>query len=417
MSDERLRDLERRARANPADLALGHELLRALERAGERGRALDELRRLGRAGDAEARRRVERLLPPRGTRLLVAPRDGVKNPENVATSTVRIPMQGQVRWRGTNDDVTVAVDEAAVLAIDVRTLAPLWRRSLDESSPRTTLGWDAFLEVDYGPNVRVLDARLGTTRAVHPLPGSLLRDVVAGFEDALLALTIDEVPVHALLRLDSRAVVWRVPIGTAYGVAFAGVGHVALIRWRAVDATWTLETRETASGEVLWQRTFDLESTIPSGVQADPWTIGVPTRRGLVRIDRETGAELALDTPGRPWTFAFGHGHVVVVVGLELACHEVATGRLAWTATFLGGGLGEVLVAGKHVWTKQRVEGRSAVELKALDLASGRERARFEVEVPDLGPTTQAELVALDGALLLLVTGADGLLLHRIADP
>lgn len=129
MSDERLRALERAARADPSDLAAGRALAHALLQAGERRKAFYEYSRLARAGDGVAVRAV-REWQPRAHMQPHGPK--VSSSASALTGAVR-----RAEWRGRQPPYTTPLlvsDGERVVMIDVRHVRAL--------GPDLRLAWE-----------------------------------------------------------------------------------------------------------------------------------------------------------------------------------------------------------------------------------------------------------------------------------
>lgn len=126
MSDDRLRSLERAARAEPNDGAAGQALARAYELAGERRRALLEQARLARQGQADARAALDAWAP---------------RPHPTAALIRRPAIGPQVRERTVT--MAGAVLAARAVASDARLLLPTRTRLVALDPIELTEVWAA----------------------------------------------------------------------------------------------------------------------------------------------------------------------------------------------------------------------------------------------------------------------------------
>ncbi len=422
MSDELLRDLERRVRASPADFALGHELVRALERAGERSRARSVIARMALAGDREARRGLGLRTPPRTS----AERRGERTAVRVAAP-----------WRLTrnaipsldNEVLAVAYDHHALLrsrvtvrGVDVRTLAEAWR--LDTELPVVAL--TDRLVVWHRPTAMLFEGRGGhDSVALHdPLRGSRVasrqtdlrilnvagdgeRIAVAGWGSGSLHLRV--------LDAATLEVLWSAPYPDRPVHLELCAGRLVVLSEHVFQRGATLQVFDAEDGATIWTRAFQAAS--PSLIALDPAGILVHWQRRYISFALEDGSDCRFD-PALPTDSetCLTDDYVIFARQGEVETVSRRSGRSLWRAPLLRGSQGETLVVGDHIFSLRTTGARGpAVQLTAFELKTGLDVKRVPIEV-DGEELRRPQLVALDGALLLLVGSAESLTVIRIEE-
>jgi hypothetical protein len=297
--DERLRELERAARATDADRDAIRAYARALDRSGDRRGFFLELAKLVRLGDKEAARDMSLLAPKGHADSPGRARRSIQRKPRIRDAVLGRPI---VKVEAASEEVLVGTDGlGGVHAFDSRELAHLWsldpllpatpsNSAMDPVVPRPRL---AFLGDDLllgcGKELSLLDARSGRSLAHANLEGSLAQLAVAG-DRAVAALRLGS--EHALVAFDvgeSFGAVLHGIHGMHRGKIRAGAGFDAFLAERHSDAPRTHELVAIGfdDARIRWRRD-ELH-----------WPIGAIDARGIVlrsgdesTFDRELFPEL-----------------------------------------------------------------------------------------------------------------------------
>jgi hypothetical protein len=416
MSDERLRDLERRVAGSPADFPLGHELVRELERAGERRRAVEELRRLYRLGDAVARRRLERLMPPFQFDGERAPRDGLADVKNARRRQTVVKLADTPCIEGVAGDVIVARDQAGLTMVDARTLETLWRVVEDrrELAPGLGvrvlpgLGWDTLVLQTDESRFLVLDARSATTRAVHERGWQRSFQPSVDDREAVFQCVERGNSILEAIDLDSGKTLWKHRIGASLFRQVGGGLMVQVCRGSDEgDPLRVVEGRATTTGARVWCQAFPPTDVPEPPLRADLEVLVFPVEGAVLAFDRVTGQPLG---PGSE------RGTYLKVDGSGLSLLAVGSDEVRWRSPLDEPERWAEVVAGRHVWlVEKRRELAGQLVLSAFDVETGVRLLRDDVPLPrELDQ--DFSLVALDGVILLLAVGEGGLFVHQLTD-
>jgi hypothetical protein len=407
VSDETLRDLERRVKASPTDVALGHELVRGLERGGESARAVEELVRIALLGDLEARERLERLGAPRPNGWRMGHRRGVAAPERGAWRSRLHQLDRLLVLRGASDEAIYLSGGGELQAYDPRTLARLWSVPADRGL--TAIGPGAAFR-GVRQSLELLGAG-GERQRAWPLEGlctqvdavgdravcavqragaSHLVSFARGSADALWTLALD-LHVFQLVFVPGRIAL------TGVATASSGEYHV-----RILDAT---------SGATLWAWSGDVFLRL---VAADAFGFAGEQEQLAMLLGRSSGRPVALAAAGEPLDTQIDHGRVLVSHRSQLElCDRTSRERL-WSVAPLAWRHTHLALAGEHVWAV-RVFAPDEIEVRSLAREDGRRvsshRERFTVD-----RQTDLQLVPLDGALVVVATNRRSLLLLRLEE-
>ena len=373
VSDDRLRELERRARAAPDDAMLGWTYARALEQAGKLRASYLELVRLERAGFTDARVRL-RELEGWSARTQAAH----EAPVGAVTIARRSRLEVACEWIAATDRFLLGQSgrhgrNRTLTAFDLDTLEVLWTAPTSRTSVHV---WQGL--------------------ALLSLEGSqlLLRDGRTGRQEARRSLGAEYVQLHAsgdrafLAGPDTSRRLYGVELGARFGehawserqlplqdlgfggdmavLLFPGAGHQGR-RIEDGDLAWRSEER----GAV---KAIDSEGVVLH-VSAD--------------ADDRQLVEHALDTGRVKWRMPhFYAGSLRVVLAPEVALGMLfdhfyrppdsgvlavsrSTGRRLWERPALQDAVAWAR-AGGNVYVITAREGSGHFELLALDLATGK---------------------------------------------
>jgi outer membrane protein assembly factor BamB len=409
VSDERLRDLERRVQESPGDFTLGHELVTALERAGERRRATDELRRLLRAGDALARRRLERRLPTLSYDWAWGPRAGLADAKAARARRSFFPLARSIEIAGVTDDTILVQDENVTVGLDAATFAPLWSTPHTDARGVSAVTADRLIMRTGDARLVFMDARTGTRLKVLGAGRWYGMSVAVDDDDVVIFGLDSEGPFLEAFDLETGELLWERRAEHAQLTVCPGGGLVAVLGAgdeRSHPDT-LIEVRASRTGEVVWRRT--LGPAVPSlqfaldGLDA----VGVVRADALVAFDRATGEPL---TARRSETAALSdRWDSLLLLGAGAA-------KPVWRAPLEPSVVVRSRIAGKHVWVVQKpTEDERSLVLSAFDRASGALVRREAVPLPS-GRMADLGLAPLDGAILVLAAVEGGLLVHRLEE-
>lgn len=445
--DSERRAAERAARADPTDLAAARTLAEALRRTGDRRALFHALCRLARAGDAEARAEVDAWNPwpgPDGPGNRRA-RAGPPLREPVTTRVARHPVGLPRAIVGVSPTRLVVLclavgpepgqPQETLVALDLATLEVAWTRPADEARRR----WDRGPALLVGEDVvwATTDDLLRVTAAADGAPR---KDVALG-----LPRTADE---HRVVADGDQVAVGAVdePSVTLPGGAQCAV----VVDLAAGKAVWR-STRPTTPALLA---AFDGQAVhadgrtlaLANGARTGPPRLDGSAARlarlpdgGLAALLREAGTRLlvALDAQGdRRWTAELGAatsddlvvtGTVIAAVGWSdaldqpaLAALDLATGARRWGRALPPTGSFDVPItslAGLGPDLALLVAAGQGSSLVLVDAERGDPRLELPLDLPLLvrpalfGAPARvdfAELVPLDGALLVVASGADG---------
>lgn len=185
MTDERLRSLDRAARATPQDAAAGKALARAYEQAGDRRAAWFEFARVARLGEAEARTTLDTWAPRAHPAQVVTRRPGL--PEKVRRREVELVGEVLASDPVASDTRLVLPMRTHLLAADPVDLSARWKADAQ--------GWPVALRGDdvvhaNGSTLVVRDGETGEELGQTPLAGRIVDVIVWGDR----ALVVHEAP-------------------------------------------------------------------------------------------------------------------------------------------------------------------------------------------------------------------------------
>lgn len=408
MSDERLRELERRVKASPEDFAVVHELVRALERAGDPRRAHAELSRLARRRDTEARRRLAERAPPRPSASVQGARSGLDPARESRIAQRLVPFRGEWHLRGATDELLFVEIGVRLHAIDTRTLEVRWRQ-LDAATSALVLD-GTVLTLGAG-KLTVHDPATGLARAERPASRVV---AFAGEADRIALIEGADATARLVVRDTADAKeVWSQPLadrGTNLGVA---AGRLALLARHPLRQLSTLTIFELETGERILEREFEPDAA--RWIAMDSVSVLLSWQERFIEFDLETGSDLRYDGEVRPCLEAcLTEERAVLLRAGALEAVSRSTGRSAWRAKFAGlqrGG--ETVVAGDHAWSARALTDEDAVELTAHELGTGLDVRRQRVEVRE-GARKWPHLVPLEGAMLVLTGTQDRLVVVRL---
>jgi outer membrane protein assembly factor BamB len=414
VSDEALRALEREVKANPTDLRAGRELLRALERTGATARAREELVRLARVGDADARSKVAHEGAPRPGLHEAGVRRGVAHPERARKRVQRVGLDHFARLLGATDDLLLFADRERTVAIDAVTLAERW--TLVPPCAAAALGRRVSFQL-VGPVIRAVNA-IGRRLGGFECEGHPLRYAAHGDQGVFI---LDVAGQYRLVALEAgrSEPTWSQPVACFEA-------DLALVPERIALAVRTLREvggrtgepgpsqlvcLDAASGAPRWQRDFPGSIYLQA---ADVLGFLVSSPEGVFHLDAGTAKETVFAPQSALVMARTDFEHVLVGARRRLELFERATGKMVWAVPNEAVQVGDSLLAGAHVWTVVSDEpGRMTVA--ALSGEDGRVVASWEETIPTEHDLTLT-LVPLDGAVVACAVFNGSALLLRIEE-
>jgi hypothetical protein len=407
VSDETLRDLERRAKASPTDAALGHELVRALERGGKNARAVEELLRIGGLGDRDARERLERQVAPCPNLNRVGTRRGPGRLEGARLRRATFPVEETPWLRGATDDLVLLGHGDALVAVDATSLKELWRRPRVEMLAAAALP-DGVLFVE--DQALVLVDRAGAERKLATVEGSVL--ALGGLGDrGVVATTTGRDHFLACLDLGTGKVVWRQSLD--YLPRFmVEAGRIFLCGSPVRrERSTRIEVRDLVSGAALAR--LDDQTEIGA---SDPAGFFAASDTGLRRFDRDGSATSWPVPVGHYDRMRTWHERVLVFQHGRLDVLRYPESAVQWSLDLEAGEWGgrDACFAGEHVWVA--LAKRSGEhELRALGVDDGICAASWPMPIP-AGPVLKPRVVPLDGAIVVVAPGKRRVHLHRLEE-
>jgi hypothetical protein len=406
VSDESLRDLERRVAENPHDFAAGHELVRALERTGQRTRAERALARLARAGDALARGQVAHAKAPRSSVHEVGSRSGLRSIASARVLPALPPIGEGARPVAATDEVVVFTSgnlrssAARTVGVDLVTASARW---LSPGVFRLVAGRDAFFVLDE-TGLSALD-RNGARREIRRFEENALHQV----HDGRRAFLVFGGPVQSrLVAIDtgSGAELWSCET-QVHGTDVRACGGRLFLHRPTPDGEARLSAHDAETGDELWAR-----SVPRADLLVGPALVVVVSESRLHAFDGDTGTTVheIPKAPGR------GHLDMTRLVALDidrLELLDLETPERGWSA-HLGetAELRDAAIVGDHVWLAQVFrEGRRRIELEAFDVASGARLRHVAHDCPEGSNYDTMRFIPLDGAVVLAIGGDTGLAL------
>ncbi|MEZ0227005.1 MAG: hypothetical protein ACAI25_00145 [Planctomycetota bacterium] len=409
MSDEELRHLERESQAHPQDGELGWRYARALERAGDRRSFLVEASRLARLGHADAKaatRDAVALTAPglqRGRGRRCSPlREPWKTREG------RVAVTGQASIVAATERVLYLVNDEALVAVDTVGLRELWRRRRIDHGPLALRGEDVVIAE--GRELVLLDEATGSELArsrqlgrIHELFAEEDRSVACiGANDGRLWLLAGIDLGRSLGRARWKRIHPRDTTGTVHGtldgVAFVGSMGLRLEDGVADEHSQRFIQQLKDHGDYYRLRTRH-------AAESDGWRI-------QIALTRET-AQPAVDFTALE----------VQSPGSELRRLELPPLRLPQGgATFVTRSKWSIALAAPlgYVVTVPQLLGvggggqANFLNVLTVDLETARIRSDFSVPVDLHGHYHSVEGIALDGALLVVVTTPESCRLFRL---
>ncbi len=202
MFDEELRSLERESQAHADDVDLGWRYARALERAGDRRSFLVEASRLARLGHPEAKATTRDVValstqgPQRSRGRRCRP---LREPWRLREGSVDCPHQAIVL--AATEEVLYIQNDEALVAVDTRRLVELWRRRrpLNRTGAFGLRGEDVVVSDDR--DLVVLDGRTGTEITRSRQLGTIT-EIAAEGDRAVLQVAANDERLWLLVGVD-----------------------------------------------------------------------------------------------------------------------------------------------------------------------------------------------------------------------
>jgi hypothetical protein len=414
VSDEALRALERAVKANPTDLRAGRELLRALERTGATARAREELVRLARVGDTDARSKVAHEGAPRPGLHEAGVRSGVAHPERARKRVRRVGLDHFARLLGATDDLLLFADRERTVAIDAVTLAERW--TLVPPCLAAAVGRRVVFLHD-GRTIEAVDERGQRLRGYES--GGFPACWAAHRDQAVFILEVTGQYRLVALEAGRSEPTWSQPVACFEADLALGPERIALavrtlreVGGRTGEAGPSqLVFLDAASGAPRWRREFSGSIYLQA---ADVLGFLVSSPEGVFHLDAGTAKETVFAPQSALVMARTDFEHVLVAAQDGIEVFERATGKMVWAVPNEAVQVGDALLAGAHVWTVVSDEpGR--VTVAALSGEDGRVVASWEETISaelDLTLT----LVPLDGAVIACAVFNGSALLLRIEE-
>lgn len=406
--DDRLRQLERAARANPDDVAAGRALVRALDQAGDAVGAWQARCRLARAGDDVTLAELRRL--PAGALSAGQP--------------IERTYEGELRLHA--DARTVLVDGARLEALDAATLEPRW--SVEGGQDVAALAGPFVAHAPRGERTLVLrDARDGAEVARVGVPGGAATAVTT-LDGLIVAFEQDLRGGVAVVDLGERpgtllAVRHDVP---PFGATRHAARGLRLVRVHASIAD-AFEARDVDTDATVWETRHEVLHASEHGVVVET---RVRLRR-IAELDPVSGAlrwSAPVDGPRAPLNVLVTPELVVVCAqvppfagaasGLTVAAHEREDGARRWTrgddlpASLL---LAQTVADGLVAFVRAPVGGPGAeARLEVLDALTGETRWSHPL---DRRVELTATLCAVDHGLVVAWPDGDVSRVLRVGAP
>lgn len=410
--DERLRDLERAARARPDDRAAAWALVRALEQAGDRTGAWRSLCALARAGDDAAWDALDRR--PAGLR---------RTPEVVAEA--RWPREALPALGAALEDALVLFDGHDVVALEPLDLAERWRVRVRSPQPTPAALCGPVVacvgrRLGRGPELVVIDGAGGRVVGRSRLGHRGAEDMgISATADRLVARTRDggggSATAHVFDALEVEA-----PLAEDTVVLPASPGRGArgrlIIRFGQVLTARPLEGGDplwTANGSVLRgdDRGLLVARSGPAAPEDQAVELDLASGRPRWVRAREAGAGAALLTR-----------EVAVLAverdGLSLVALDRADGAERWRQTVGSGrcSVHDVVAARDVVYVVAAFtadERRFEASVLGFDLATGEPLLRHRLADEHTAP--RLALVALERGVAVIASRRDGTTVTRLA--
>jgi hypothetical protein len=414
MSDEQLRDLERRVQATPLDLVVGHELLRALERAGEAARAGEELVRLARLGSEEARRRLDRSKAPAPGGSDKGRRDGLARPESARVKEALVDRGEKYVVTGATDRAIVLVDGERMTTVDPVSLAPVrvlaTKARLFGVSPRGPLLVDE--------HAIHFHAEGESVPQVIEFEGEPLGGRVFGEHMVLVEQLGKEYRLVAVDLTTGRRI-WSDRIHRRSAHVALGQGRVFCCEVRThrnaggrpVPPSRLLEVRDITTGRVTWTRELDVRV---APLAADSFGFVFTGADGFVHFERDTARETPLDVAAREGSFELADDHFLVVTHERLVLLDRWSGKTLWAVLFETRGRTDYAVTREHVWIVALLY-PDALEVDVYALEDGRRVAHWTRPLALRSPV-HPRVIPFDGAVVVVVVAEQRILLLRFEE-
>ncbi len=400
MSDETLRDLERRVKASPTDVALGHELVRALERGGESARATEELVRIARLGDRVARESLERLSAPRPNGRRMGHRRGVRDPAKGRWSSMRHEIDRLLVFRGASDEAIYLSGGSELWAYDTRTLARVWATAVTKG--QAVIGLGACVH-GAERSLEVLGER-GERLHTWDLRGRCTHVDALGHRAAAVVPSAEGRRIVSVER-ESAGVLWERSLPHR-------VQGFALVPGRVLVTTEAdARILDGTTGATLWKWRGDALLRL---LAADAFGFAGTRDRCAVLLDRSGGSPFVFGETMDPLDAHVDLDHLLVSRRSVVELYDRTSHNRLWAVPHSGWRDGHPALAGAHVWGA-RVFAPGEIEVSALARENGRRVAscqdRFAVD-----RETELQLVPLDGAIVVVATNARSVLLLRLEE-
>lgn len=408
--DERLRDLERAARARPDDRAAAWALVRALEQAGDRTGAWRSLCALARAGDDAAWDALDRR--PAGLR---------RTPEVMAEA--RWPREALPALGAALEDALVLFDGHHAAALDPRDLTTRWRVSARSHRARPVALCGPVVacvcrRLGKGPELKIVDLASGALLGRASLGEAQDQELgVLVTADRIVARAADPLLLRERARVfdpdgrptdvDHTIVLPRFADQAARGLLFASDrvgGTFSALPLDGGDAAWS------GIGAIHGDdRGLLVDRAAPGGALelADLDLATGEARWSLRRDDRE------------PWPVT---GDTVLLAsersGLSLTALDRADGAERWRQTAGSGrcSVHDVVAARDVVYVVAAFtadERRFEASVLGFDLATGEPLLRHRLADEHTAP--RLALVALEQGVAVIASRRDGTTVTRLA--
>lgn len=419
VSDEECRRLEHEALANPTDVAAGWRHVRALERHGDRRGYLAAVGRIARLADREALAVVSReriALPSRGPERDRARRcEPVRAPCQVRSASVDVPHQARVL--AATERALYLMNDEALVAVDTVRLTELWRRPGSHFLPSafTLRGEDVLL--GDGSDLLLLDGDTGAERARERQRGPVT-ELIADVDRAVALVGANGGRLWLLAGLDIGASfgrsLWKrihAPSPPTPNTLRGILLGAALIRPRTALnlETGSLDTKASDRARFL-DHHGEPELRPRFEAHFDGWRIGV--------AQDPLTSQTIYDPTALEITSPDGARRRVEVPPLRAPSRPAVRFVRGYASVSIAGGIGYVVSSPQAMIASSggepAAEDRNVMNIQVVDLAAARISLDVGVPVDLHGEFHDIQGIALDGALLVVVTTPGGCTLIRL---